>query len=80
MSEYRYIIHIYVYMDAFCQYLYFNDMRHRVLCLFLPRYAITHEKMGARKREKKKGKEQERSDGWLTRLYLPRYIFFFFQK
>lgn len=65
-------------MDAFCQYLYFNDTRHRVLCLFFPRCsAHRSRRKRQQEREGKKGEEQERSDGWLTRLYLPEYIFLF---
>lgn len=68
-------------MDAFCQYLYFNDMSHRVLCLFLPSFDVQPiargENGNEKEREKKRGKEQEKSDGWLTRLYLPGCIFLF---
>lgn len=70
-------------MDAFCQYPYFNDMSSA--CSSLMTFSSSRvymEEMGERKRErerKHRGRELERSDGWLTLtcLYLPGCIFFF---
>lgn len=54
-------------MHAFCQYLYFNDMRHRVLCLPSPSTfsssRVYMQEAGGKKENGQKGKRERNSKG-----------------